>query len=106
MDVERELEAVYNKFNVELAKLMGPELKQCIDKNSDNPTKMMNCYDEFQKRISPAMQRFGVFKTETKSTFEKCIESKENAKICATIGLNKSQDFINEAFNDFKNYLA
>lgn len=105
-DIEREIQNVYNKFNSELARLMGPELKQCIDKNSDDPRKMMNCYDEFQKRISPALERLGLIKAENNSMLQKCLESKENMKVCSKIGLEKSQEYLTETFNDLKSYLA
>lgn len=85
---------------------MGPELKQCIDKNSDDPRKMMNCYDEFHKRISPALEKLGLLKTNNSSMLQKCLESKENVKLCTKIGLEKSQEYFVETFNDLKSYLA
>ena len=106
MDFEKEIEHVYEKFNDEIARLMGPELKQCVDKNSDDPRKIINCYDQFHKRISPTLAKLGLLKTEYTSGLQKCLDSKENVKICARIGLEKSNEYINEAFNDLKSYLA
>ena len=45
------------------------------------------------------------FKEENTSKLEKCLESKENAKICASSGLDKAQEFANKSFNDLKSYL-
>jgi hypothetical protein len=52
---------------------MGPELKKCIDQNSSNPKGIINCYDEFQRRISPVLERLGLKNVENRTTVQKCL---------------------------------
>lgn len=54
-EVEKQIEVVSNQLNSSIARIVGPELTKCIENNSDDPMKMFNCYDEFQKRVKPAL---------------------------------------------------
>ncbi len=69
---------------------MGPELKKCIDKYPNDSVKMSNCYDDFKKKVDATLSKISTRSAENTSTLQKCLQSQENAKVCAKVGLDKT----------------
>ena len=85
---------------------MGPELKKCIDKYPNDSVKMATCYEDFTQKVEGTLSKVTSRSVENTSTLQKCLQSQQNAKVCAKVGMEKTNEYLAEAFNDLKGYFA